>query len=189
MKLDLRTLLSGEKKELPIDFSLAISDVDDPMSSLYGVRFLTPLSAVGRVVNNAGYMQLLLTVSASYTGTCARCLSPVDGDFRYALEKTVVPSGMLLNISEEEADDYAIVHDGFLDMDEELLELLELAFPSKLLCQSDCKGLCPTCGKNLNTESCSCDTHEIDPRLAGLQELYRKLKAEEDAENASENQK
>ncbi len=181
MKLDLRPLLSGEKKELLFSFDLSPDTVEDPMSSLYRVSFTAPLSTSGRVLNNAGYMRLSLTVSASYTAFCSRCLAPIQGEFSYDLEKTVVPSGMLSNISEDEADDYAIIHDGFLDMDEELLELLELEFPQKLLCREDCKGLCPNCGADLNHEACTCKHDELDPRLAPLRELYEKLRAEEEA--------
>ena len=181
MKLDLRTLLSGEKNELPIEFTLTVDEVTDPMSSLYRVHFSQPLSCTGKVVNNAGYMRLSLTACAPYAAFCARCLQPVSGAFSYELAKTVVPSGMLSNISEDEADDYAIIHDGFLDMDTELLELLELEFPQKLLCREDCQGLCPICGINRNKDACSCSDKEPDPRLQPLRELYLKLKAEEDA--------
>lgn len=31
-----------------------------------------------------------------------------------------------------------------------------LSAPRKALCRVDCKGLCPTCGKNLNTGTCTC---------------------------------
>ncbi len=182
MKLDLRPLLSGEKKELAFSFTLVPDVVEDPMSSLYRVTFPSPLSCNGTVVNNAGYMRMSLCVSAGYTAFCSRCLTPVSGEFSYHLEKTVVPSGMLSNISEDEADDYAIIHDGFLDMDDELLELLELEFPQKLLCREDCKGLCPHCGADLNHEACTCKNDDIDPRMAPLRALYEKLRAEEEAE-------
>ena len=55
-----------------------------------------------------------------------------------------------------------------MDVDEQLLEMLMLEFPSKLLCRDDCAGLCPRCGKNLNVENCSCNQKETDPRLAPL---------------------
>ncbi|MEG1706531.1 MAG: DUF177 domain-containing protein, partial [Clostridia bacterium] len=33
-----------------------------------------------------------------------------------------------------------------------------LALPISILCQENCKGLCPKCGINLNKSTCSCDT-------------------------------
>lgn len=47
-------------------------------------------------------------------------------------------------------------------------EEFSLALPLKPLCGPDCKGLCPVCGLDKNTESCSCGKGEGDPRLAAL---------------------
>lgn len=183
MKLDLRKMLAGELQSLPISFTLTPPPTDDAMSSLYRVTFPQPLTVSGEILNNAGYMRMTLSLSLSYIAPCARCLAHVCGDFSFDVERTVVPEGMLANISEEEADDYAIVRKGFLDMDEELLELLELNFPTKHLCSHDCKGFCPHCGKDLNTGECECGEKEIDPRLAPLQKLLLELEAEEKSEN------
>jgi len=45
----------------------------------------------------------------------------------------------------------------------------------KLLCRSDCKGLCPHCGRNLNVESCDCAASVTDPRWSALGDLRKKL--------------
>ncbi|MBN2140475.1 MAG: DUF177 domain-containing protein [Desulfovibrionaceae bacterium] len=52
-----------------------------------------------------------------------------------------------------------------------LWEQFVLALPVKPLCSESCRGLCPGCGKNLNTEVCSCKTEKGDPRLAALRKL------------------
>lgn len=49
-----------------------------------------------------------------------------------------------------------------------LWEEFLLALPVKPLCGSSCKGLCPSCGKNLNEGACSCTNEDGDPRLAIL---------------------
>ena len=49
-----------------------------------------------------------------------------------------------------------------------LSEQVNLLIPMKVICRSDCRGLCPHCGANLNNEECRCDTPSIDPRLAQL---------------------
>jgi uncharacterized protein len=46
-----------------------------------------------------------------------------------------------------------------------------LALPAKPLCDTRCKGLCPVCGANKNTEECACARDEGDPRLAALRGL------------------
>jgi uncharacterized protein len=36
-----------------------------------------------------------------------------------------------------------------------------------------CRGLCPTCGANLNETTCECRMDWVDPRLAPLLDLKR----------------
>jgi uncharacterized protein len=50
-------------------------------------------------------------------------------------------------------------------------ETLLLDIPIKLLCKEECKGLCMKCGKNLNMESCNCDTKIIHPEFDKLKQL------------------
>ena len=182
MKIDLRSLLAGECRQLTIDYAMSPSyDESDASSVLYMVRFTTPLAVRGEITNTAGYMRMTLSLSIDYVAACARCLCDVPGSFSFDVEKTVVPEGLLANIKEGDEDDYAIIHDGFLDMDAELLELLELSFPSKLLCSEDCKGLCPKCGSNLNEGDCSCEKNEVDPRMLPLKKLWEKMQADQEA--------
>ena len=56
-----------------------------------------------------------------------------------------------------------------------LQEQILLALPMKPLCRVDCKGLCPTCGTNLNSGSCSCPKEEFSPHMGTLQEIKRRL--------------
>ena len=179
MRLDLRPLLAGERY-LAFDYELPLDTTcEDSTSFLYGVSFPSPLKVSGDITNTAGYMRMALTMSVDYEATCARCLSPVLGEFTLDLEKTVAPRNLLENLDEDRLDDYAIIEDGFLDMDQPLLEQLEMEFPIRFLCKDDCKGLCPKCGQNLNEAACGCVTKEIDPRLAPLQKILDAMKAEE----------
>ncbi len=169
VKLDLRSLLAGDKL-LTFDFMLPIdTDPEDTSSILYGVSFPSPMKVEGDITNTAGYMRMQLELSVDYTAECARCLCPIEGRFSSSLEKTVAPKSMLSDLDEDKLDDYSIIEDGFLDLDELLHDQIEMEFPSRFLCKPDCKGLCEKCGKNLNEGDCDCPEHEIDPRLAPLQ--------------------
>ena len=184
MKLDLRPLLAEEIRVLSVDFLLdpPEGDEENPMSNLYGVGFPAPLHVCGEITNTAGYMRMVLEAAVPYTASCARCLQPVSDTFSFRFEKTVAPAKQVENTPEEDKDDYAVIYDGFLDVDEQLLEMLELAFPSKLLCREDCAGLCPICGKDLNEGPCGCERKEIDPRLAPLAELLKQFQEEGEEE-------
>jgi uncharacterized protein len=56
-----------------------------------------------------------------------------------------------------------------------LREQILLALPMKALCGVDCKGLCPTCGTNLNSGSCDCAKEHFSPHMDTLLELKRRL--------------
>ena len=183
MKLDLRSLLAGEIRSLPVSFALEVDKalLADPQSPLYAVSFRGPVDAHGEVVNNAGYIRLLLTLSSSYVASCARCLTDVPGEFSLSVERTVVTPKMAEGMDERD-DDFIVTEDGFLDADALLSELFEMNFPTKILCREDCRGLCQRCGADLNVAPCSCGGKETDPRLAALGPLLEKLRAEEAAE-------
>lgn len=72
---------------------------------------------------------------------------------------------------DEAPEDYLVLPDGALDLDEVCEGDIFLELPSKFLCRPDCKGLCPVCGKDLNEGQCQCDTKRIDPRLEVLKKL------------------
>ena len=176
MKLDLRPLLAGDRL-LTFNYELSLDiDPEDTSSFLYGVSFPSPMKVKGDITNTAGYMRMHLDMSVDYTAECARCLAPVRGEFSLNLEKTVAPRNLLSDLDEDKLDDYAIIEDGFLDMDEQLRAQLEMEFPVRFLCCDDCKGLCQRCGKNLNEGKCDCVEKEIDPRMAPLQKLLEQMK-------------
>lgn len=184
MKLDLRPLLAGECRALRFRFPLDPPDgTKDPGSILYGVCFPSPPEASGEVVNSAGYMRLRLDLSLDFVAPCARCLADVAGTYRFNFEKTVATPEMLDGLDEDKIDGFAVVEDGFLDLDEPAYSLLLSEFPSRVLCEEDCRGLCPVCGCDLNERSCSCKTRETDPRLSPLSAVLERLREKEKAES------
>ena len=177
--MDLRALLADECRAVPVDFLLEPkTDSGDHFSGLTDVRFPSPVRVLGTITNTAGYIRMVLTLSVDYVAPCARCLEDVSGSFSFDVERTVVTPKMTEGLTEDRIDELVVVEDGFLDVDELLLEVLALSFPFRFLCREDCKGLCPKCGKNLNHGDCGCETKEIDPRLEPLRKLLEKMKAD-----------
>ena len=173
MNIDLKPMLRGEITRMPIDFSI------EPEAP-YGVSFDGDVRVEGEITNQGGYMRLIATAEIPYSGTCARCLSDVNGVFTMPFERTVVTEGTLTEEQEEDnVDEYVILENGMLDIDDSVREALILSFPMRLLCDEDCPGLCPKCGKSLRDGTCGCSTKEIDPRWAVLADL----KFDEDGED------
>lgn len=64
-----------------------------------------------------------------------------------------------------------------IDISDFLRQEIILHFPMIPVCSSSCKGLCSTCGKNLNDGSCKCKPVEKDNKpLAILKDLYKNSK-------------
>ncbi|MCQ2435582.1 MAG: DUF177 domain-containing protein [Clostridia bacterium] len=166
--LDMLPILSGKSNR--IDFDLVYTpDADSIVSlSFADISFPTPIKLVGYVKNMAGYMVLHTDVSLSYETDCARCAEKVSAVLSFSFDKDIA-SG---NVSPDN-DDYIYITDKKLDLIEPVDEQLLMELPSRTLCRDDCLGLCPKCGKNLNLGKCSCETHEVDPRLAILKTLLK----------------
>jgi uncharacterized protein len=106
---------------------------------------------------------------------CARCLEPVVDEVHrsFDLFYSPLPKGEKPEEARLKEDDAEI---GFFEgeglfLADLLREQVLLALPMKVICRSDCRGLCPNCGANLNHEECRCETHSTDPRLAPLARL------------------
>lgn len=69
------------------------------------------------------------------------------------------------------AGEFVVGEDGFIDLGPLVRELVLLEVPMQPICKTDCKGLCPECGHNLNEGPCECVVDNIDPRLAALKAL------------------
>ena len=55
-----------------------------------------------------------------------------------------------------------------VDLVDVLNEQIQLAIPYRPLCQEDCKGLCPYCGKDLNDSDCKCEKGSRSLKFSAL---------------------
>ena len=168
MLIDMTAMLAGETDKIDFDFSFTFED----KNIISGVAFPDPFTVTGSVTNNAGYMRLTSETDIPYRTYCARCLKEIDRHLPLSFEKNVA---VLSTLQNKETDDYLVIEDASLDLYIPLYEEILLEFPTRLLCDEECKGLCPKCGKNLNDGDCSCNKKEIDPRLAKIAQYIDQL--------------
>jgi uncharacterized protein len=111
---------------------------------------------------------------------CARCVEPVemalgsdfDLIFRPASADSDSPERSITAVETE----IGYYQEDSLLLEDVLREQVLLSLPVKTLCKPDCKGLCPRCGQNRNSQPCTCDVGPSDPRweaLAGLRERIK----------------
>ena len=110
---------------------------------------------------------------------CARCLDPVANAVSESFDLIYRPQGVDA-VAEEASISSAETEIGYyqgegLLLEDVLKEQILLALPVKQVCKAGCKGLCPHCGMNLNTESCNCAVTMPDMRWSALEDIRKKL--------------
>ena len=111
-----------------------------------------------------------------FTGLCGRCIEEysfaLDKEFEFVL--TPDPTRGDRRAEELHRDDLGLSYyaSDEIDLAPLIAEQVMLALPTRPLCSDACRGLCATCGANLNKETCSCAAAADDPRMA----IFRSLK-------------
>ena len=112
---------------------------------------------------------------------CARCVEsveiPLQSDFDLIFRPVGADAGpqeRAISAGETEIGYYQ--KDSLL-LEDVLREQVLLSLPVRTLCKEDCKGLCPRCGQNRNSQACSCEEGPGDPRWEALAELRGRIKS------------
>ncbi len=106
---------------------------------------------------------------------CDRCLEPVKVPFVLPIQEEL-DMGQSEEERVEALDEQPYISGYNLDTDQLVRNELMLNLPMKVLCKEDCKGICGQCGKNLNQGSCSCEEQPKDPRMAVIQDIFKRFK-------------
>ncbi|MBQ2677187.1 MAG: DUF177 domain-containing protein [Clostridia bacterium] len=163
MILDLREVFSSKTKAVDIDTTVDMSDYD-----VYGVQPIAlPVSVKGDVKNSADVVTLNVTVEFIYSAPCDRCATETQKQLGMSFSHVLVSS-----LAGDDEEEFIVVENMELDLDDVVKTDIILNLPTKFLCSEDCKGVCPGCGRSLNTDECVCEK-EVDPRLAKLKELLK----------------
>lgn len=138
-------------------------------------RVLAPVVLQATATRARRRVRIAGTATTTLELLCSRCLDgyslPVVATFDLSyLPSDEAPAGGEVEVADEDINTAYYQH-GQIDLAELIHEQLYLMLPMKPLCKDDCQGLCPVCGANRNTTSCTCDATWTDPRLAGLKAL------------------
>jgi uncharacterized protein len=152
---------SFTEQALTLDETLSLRDITG------NVRFMRTASGVIGDAHARGQIEM----------ECTRCLKPalqqIDVQFYDEFHSRIeVNTGAPLPKPDEE-DPFFIDEAHMVDLGEAIREYALIELPMRPLCQPDCKGLCPQCGIDRNTEVCDCDTDVVDDRLAALKVLLQ----------------
>jgi uncharacterized protein len=178
----------SELEKEPIDFALQFK----PGAIDCGVEAtqVAPLATDGRAEvlhEHRGPREIVADIrlkghwAGNFEVPCARCVEPVgmplEADFDLLFRPIGADAGPReRSISAPDTEIGYYQKDSLL-LEDVLREQVLLSLPVRTLCKPDCKGLCPRCGANRNSQPCSCEEGPKDPRWEALADLRERIKS------------
>lgn len=172
MKIDLTKIRSNADQKLDYEAASDLTEV-----KIGGVTH--PISVIqpfGISLSNEANKRMLVSgeTKVHMVLPCDRCLSDVQMEITVRIEREFhLTDGVV--IFDEEEENTCIEGDS-LDVDRLIYDEILVDWPTKVLCQDDCKGICSVCGQDLNLSDCGCDRQGIDPRMAKFQDIFNEFK-------------
>jgi uncharacterized protein len=159
--------------EESIDRIFAASKFASELGDDYAVTEAVTLRL--RLHKDGANYRLVGTIGTLLRLECSRCVELFDVPVTVSVDLMYLPHRIntgdgVTEITDEDLAT-AFYRDEQIDLGLMIREQLQLSLSMKPLCRDTCRGLCPICGINLNSEGCSCGTSWQDPRLAPLAAL------------------
>ncbi len=147
--LDISSLI--ESPHVPQRFALELA-ADAASTSSESLEFLSPLRVFGSAVAQMDSVHVEAEIRGRVFIPCRRCLKPVEREIETGLEMDVT-------VGEQEQ---------VVDLFPDVIAVAVAGISLNVLCREDCRGLCPTCGVNLNDDpDHQCEETEDRPRRLG----------------------
>ena len=158
MKIDL-TNIPSEGRRLNFEFSEDWWKQDSKEDRIVGL--VNPVSGWIKIQPVGKRISVEGTLSTRLSLRCDRCLESyaweLSNDFWVFLSLPPFTEGLDIELSGDDLN-LEFMHGSLLELDQIIKEQVILSLPMKTLCSGECRGLCPTCGCNLNLTTCSCSS-------------------------------
>lgn len=160
MIIDVSTILKNDGSGLDITFEEKLEDLIN-FSDEYVLDY--PVSFIGRLESKNKIIHLKGILATRYVTQCSRCLVKIEDKIRITISEDI--------FSESDDNEEYTYDDNLVDLNKILTDNVILNLSVVKLCSLDCKGLCYTCGADLNIEKCNCVRTNTDPRFDVLKAL------------------
>ncbi len=160
---------------------------DAPMKEFHvNCQIVTPLRAEFTLMPMQGGCLVRGKLTGQVVQNCDLCAEDAPTTIDHEIDTFEATPGESIPFDNEEDDNNDDFADALEDSESRIVlqnnapvldlgllcwEEFMLSLPMRPVCKEGCKGLCPTCGINLNENSCACTQDEGDPRLAALRAL------------------
>lgn len=128
----------------------------------------TKVKVSGTVSKKGTTFVCIAEVTAEVYFSCDKCLKPTTKILEFPIkEKFSNVQGV--NFQEEEIIYFSGTEINLTDW---VISNIYVNMPMRVICDENCKGLCPKCGCNLNLGSCSCSNIFYDTRFKALSSIF-----------------
>lgn len=170
MIINLASINNGKEMTVPFEFSVPFDE--KVLLKNYNIVSSGNIHILGK----ASIVNKDVIVDFKYEGTlvlkCDRCLDIFEYNLEGDVLKDVKPETHS-EIESHENDIYYYVGDD-LDITRIVMDDIFLNLPIQMVCKTDCKGICATCGADLNESDCDCNMGKVDPRFEVLKDFFDK---------------
>lgn len=169
MRIDLSELLSVDERKQ--DFQ---TDIEmESFNSKRGRFKFAYKEPVNIHIENAGKRKIKCNanIKCALVIPCDRCLEDVTNEFDIDIDREID-----LNNIQDDSDFTAYIEENELDVEKLVYNEILINLPMKVLCSENCKGICNRCGANLNSQTCNCETKELDPRMSKILDVFNNFK-------------
>ncbi len=121
-------------------------------------QFSAPILYNVTITNTGEALLVMGSASAQATTECARCLDEFSLELAGEVEGYFLLSEDAARPEDMDDDEFEVLSaDHKIDLAPLIEAALLVEIPLIPLCDEDCKGLCATCGANLNSGPCACE--------------------------------
>jgi uncharacterized protein len=110
------------------------------------------------------------TADTTVETECSRCLVRFEMPLSGEIEGFYVVPSRTGGLPEEQP--YELIQDNKIDLLPAILQALAIEAPFAPVHEEDCKGICPTCGCDRNSEECNCEPESPGSPFEALKGLF-----------------
>ena len=176
MRVNIGEFLADRRAVRTVAFAEQLDPLAEDTTLLEPVTGELSLVGTGRTVSLTGRVHTVVRQ------TCGACLQPFSEPLECAIHeefgavRTPAPQAGTARAEVALGEEDFVVPigpDDSIDLSEIVRQHLLLALPISPRCREGCRGLCPSCGADLNAGPCACPQDTVDPRLEALREWPR----------------
>lgn len=171
MKLDLTEIANNLGKHYHYEIKEDCAGYED-------LRCVEPIVGSIDFTNTGRLIVAKGSLSTRVELDCSRCLETLTAPVNVKIDEQLPISslqglleGSEAEISEEEKE--PLFEDNIFDLSEFIRQAVLVEVPIRPLCDEACKGLCPTCGRNMNEGPCDCPVNIEASPFAVLADLMK----------------